>query len=62
MEVYEGVADEAKFEWELAAAVNQCQATAFLQAVAGVILSLKLALTWPLPTLPKRREPFYLCV
>ena len=35
MEVYEGVADEAKFEWELAAAVNQCQATAFLQAGGG---------------------------
>ena len=35
MEVYEGVADEAKFEWELAAAVNQCKATEFLQAGTG---------------------------
>jgi len=35
MEVYEGVADEAKFEWELAAAVNQCQATGFLQPGSG---------------------------
>ncbi len=35
MEVYEGVADEAKFEWELATAVNQCEATAFLQAGGG---------------------------
>ncbi len=35
MEVYEGIADEAKFEWELAAAVNQCQAAAFLQAGGG---------------------------
>ena len=35
MEVYENVSDEAKFEWELATAVNQCQATAFLQASGG---------------------------
>ena len=35
MEVYEGVADEAKFEWELAEAVNQCHATGFLQAGTG---------------------------
>ncbi len=35
MEVYENVADEAKFEWELAMAVNQCQATTFLHADGG---------------------------
>ncbi len=35
MEVYEGVADEAKFEWELAAAVSQYKATGFLQAGSG---------------------------
>jgi hypothetical protein len=35
MEVYEGVADEATFEWELAAAVNECQATGILQAGSG---------------------------
>lgn len=35
MEVYEGVADEAKFEWELASAVNQCQVTGFLQTGTG---------------------------
>ena len=35
MEVYEGVADEAKFEWELAAAVNQLKAIEFLQPGNG---------------------------
>ena len=35
MEVYEGVADEAKFEWELATAVKQCQVTGLLQAGTG---------------------------
>ncbi|MDO8595145.1 MAG: DUF4936 family protein [Sulfuricaulis sp.] len=35
MEVYENVADEAKFEWELAAAVDQCQATGFLLPGTG---------------------------
>lgn len=35
MEVYDGVTDEARFEWELAAAVNQYQATGFLQAGTG---------------------------
>lgn len=31
MEVYENVEDEAKFEWELAAAVNKLKVTEFLQ-------------------------------
>jgi quinol monooxygenase YgiN len=35
MEVYENVADEAKFEWELAAAVNQLEAIEFLQPGNG---------------------------
>jgi hypothetical protein len=35
MEVYEGVAEEAKFEWELAAAVNQLEAIEFLQPGNG---------------------------
>ncbi len=35
MEVYENVADEAIFEWELAAAVDQFNATGFLQAGTG---------------------------
>jgi len=32
MEVYEHVSDEAKFEWELAQAVSELNATEFLQA------------------------------
>ena len=35
MEVYEGVADEAQLELELAAAANQCQVAAFLQPGTG---------------------------
>ena len=35
MEVYEHVSDEAKFEWELAQAVGQLNATEFLQAGTG---------------------------
>lgn len=35
MEVYENVDDDAKFEWELAAAVNDLNATEFLQAGSG---------------------------
>lgn len=35
MEVYDDVADEAKFEWELAAAVARCEVTGFLQAGTG---------------------------
>ena len=35
MEVYEGVADEARFEWELANAVNQLNAIEFLQPGNG---------------------------
>ena len=35
MEVYEGVLDEATFERELATAVNECLATAFLQPGGG---------------------------
>ncbi len=31
MEVYENVTDEAKFEWELAEAVNRLKVTEFLQ-------------------------------
>ena len=35
MEVYEGVADEAEFERELAAAVNRLKATEFLVSGSG---------------------------
>ena len=35
MEVYENVADEAKFEWELAEAANKLKATEFLQSGSG---------------------------
>ncbi len=35
MEVYENVADDAKFEWELGVAVNQFQVLEFLQPGSG---------------------------